>query len=218
MKRKMVIYSCLFLTFFCFEKCRGKQLKNLIKYSLHGRFIIKESFDSSGKITGRQYFNKDTIPNGAEIYYYPNGKIKHWKWFQNNKTPSCGVYYDTDGVFFAFRGNPFIDLGNETDTSVYVTLVNPPNIKFIIVYEDTYKSKVMKSLMFEPTLTDSTSWIVIDRNSNEFLYQKEHKYELIFYVIDENSKVLSGAETALQLFDKGFTFIYPPKHIPQRIQ
>jgi len=215
-------YSVLIiLVFIIVYSCKNGNTKevqnNSFRYYDTGRFLIKESYDGSGRITTKQYYNKDTIPDGAEFDYYNNGKMKKWKWFDaKQKTPYCGAYYDSNGVFDTFKGDAILNVGNEDSSSLYVTLANPPNVKFIVTFDDSYKNKHINELIYDPIKTDSTSFIIIHRSKDEFVYNKEHKYTLNFYIVDSNYKVLSGAKTAVQLNEKSYTYINTAKS-PQQL-
>ena len=150
------------------------------KFTYVGRFLVKETYDRTGKIEAKQYFDKDTIPDGAAIEYYPNGKVESWIWYIHND-PYCGVFFNEQGDFDTLKGNPFLDViccngNNDPD----IKLINPPQVAFRLLFKDIYKKKVIKKIMYEPLLTDTVSWVPLD----EYKYQEGHNYKIYFYVVD----------------------------------
>jgi hypothetical protein len=222
MKNKFLLnnfYVTILLLILGFSNCRHNQrisLQNKIKIYARGHDIIKEIFDSTGQMMTMQSFNKDTIPNGAQTTYYSNGKIRKWKWFKNDTIALCGAYYDSNGICYAFRGNPFLKAGNESHSGIYVTMVTPPTTKFITIFRDSFKNKIVNQLTYEPVNTDSNSYIVIKKTEDEFKYKEGHTYTLCFYIVDSEYTVLAGGETALEFFDNRYDFITAPS-LPKKI-
>jgi hypothetical protein len=171
---------------FCFfQNCKDNHRKTDFpssKYTYIGTSLIKETFDSTGKITIRQYYNADTVPNGAKIEFYNNGKIASWIWYSSkHKEPYCGVYYSEEGLFDTLRGIPFIDIVYKKDFDYpYIKTINPPNVALQLVYKDIYNGKIVKKTLYGPILTDSVAWFGLD----EYKYQNGHKHEIYFNIVD----------------------------------
>lgn len=176
----------------CFLNCKNSSPKKkdapVIKFFKEGRFLIKETFDSSGSILIKQYFNKDTVPDGAMIEYYPNSTIATWRWFlPKQKNPNCGIFYNENGTFDTLKGRVFLDLGEDKDHNPVIIFINPPQLKIRIGYKDVFKNKILKEKNYDPILTDSTGSVALD----EYKYAKGHDYILYFYVVNTiDNKVL----------------------------
>jgi len=117
LKRNMKNYSFTLFYFVaiivCFFNCKNKTdektTTSITKFSKNGRFLIKETYDSVGKVATKQYFNSDTVHDGACIEYFNNGNIGSWKWYiPRQKDPICGVFYYEDGSFDTFKGRPYL--------------------------------------------------------------------------------------------------------------
>jgi hypothetical protein len=188
------VYNIVCLTVFItiFSNCRNAENNNnkhyLDRLYKDNRFLIKEAYDSSGKIKLKQYFNKDTVPDGAMIEYYSNGKIAKWRWFRaKHKNPDCGIFYNEDGSFDTLKGKPFLAIGNDADQNPVIELINPPQVKFTIGYKDYYENKMIKKIYYDPILTDTISWVPLD----EYKKTKGHEYIICFYIIDSvKNKIL----------------------------
>lgn len=176
----------------CFLNCKNSSPKkndtSATKYSKEGRFLIKETCDSSGRIIAKQYFNKDTVPDGALIEYYPNGLIATWQWYiANHNTPYTKIHYNVNGIFDSLIGNSFLNVVccNDFNKTV-VELINPPQTGIRLLYKDIYKGKVVYSDIYKPFLTDTVSWVVLGK----YQYNKEHKYKIYFYIVDTLKRTL----------------------------
>jgi len=221
------IFFILYGIFIClsFLKCKNEHKKlptasttdqPLIFYR-SGRYFINEVRDSVGRLIMKQRYNQDTVADGAAITYYSNGKIKNWKWYNNNNIPDCGLYYDTTGKFYGFRGDPFIKgIRHLKDSSFEIEMVNPPNVQYTTTLEEFYKNKPLSCFCYDPAITDSCSWICIGAH-NDYKYKKGHIYILSFYVIDSNYKILSGAETAMEIFPDRYVSIKASPNIHGKI-
>jgi len=156
------------------------------KFYKQGRFLVKETYDSTGKIETKQYFNKDTTPDGAYTEYFDNGIIAKWIWFiPKYKNPVGGVYYYDNGVFDTFKGRPFLGTGNDSNNEPVIKLINPPQVKFRMGYKDIFNNKVVNEIYYDPILTDSISWVPLD----EYKLTKGHKYRIYFYILDTLNKI-----------------------------
>jgi hypothetical protein len=220
MNKKLVNlnFAVLSLQLFCFSGCVNQvnktANKNYVKFSSMGKFIVKETYDSIGLIRAKQYFNKDTIPDGSEIEYYSNNRIEKWKWHTlDNKYPICGVYYSSKGFFDSFKGRPFIEFINKDKMkgSLYIELINPPNINSIVLLDDSSCDHRLQ-LKYDPIVSGSLNWVIIG-DSNEDKLKNGHRYTLYYFVVDSNKKELYRATKAMYLYDSGrYEFIdIPPK-------
>jgi len=173
-----------YLLFFCFVRCnRGNNKPSLQsnKFFIIGRFLVKETYDSTGKIKTKQYFNNDTIPDGAYIEYFDNGIIAKWRWYTaKHKNPYCGVFYSEQSTFDTFKGQPFLGIENNINNKPLIKLINPPQITVNLLYKDFYHGKVVNEIMYDPLLTDTVSWIPLD----EYDHRQDHKYKIYFYIVD----------------------------------
>jgi hypothetical protein len=62
-----------------------------------GRFLVRETRNQNKVLVRVQYFDKDTIPDGALIEYNKNGKIAKWKWFTKTRQgnhPDMLAFYE----------------------------------------------------------------------------------------------------------------------------
>ncbi len=193
----------------------GKSTDSTIRLYTDGRFIIKETRDDIGHIVKKQRLNKDTIADGPEFNYYTNGKIRLWRWFTND-TPNCLLFYDSTGAFRRIKGDPFIKVGREAKERIYIKMINPPNVKYIVILNDFYNGKLFDELSYKPTVTDTASWVFIGRY-DEYKYNKEHKYVLDFYVVDSNYRALSGANISIEFIGNYYKRISPTTPLPKQI-
>lgn len=126
------------------------------KYFRRVNYYIKESYDNNGNVISKQFYNKDTSPYGAKIKYSSLGKIIKWSWFyHSHKFPDCIVYYKPNGLFDTLAGIPFIKTGYEKDHHLAVELINPPNVKIVVGYQDFFKGRLVKKLAYPAITTDS---------------------------------------------------------------
>ena len=184
MKKVLLLLCVCSIPFAACHSKKEKALGSSVKYSRHGRFLIKETFDSNGKLLVKQSFNKDTVPDGAMMEYYPNGIIATWRWFiYSEKNPRCGVFFKENGSFDTLKGVPFL-VAQNPENSPGVEFINPPQIKFQAGYKETFKNQIIYQTIYNPTLTDSISFIPL----NEYKYAKGHKYEVYFYIVDTVKK------------------------------
>ena len=168
---------------------------NEFKYYRSGRFLVKDSYDSAGKLVTKQFFNADTMPDGAEIDYYANGKIEKWKWFDpTSKYSYCVVYYNAKGGFDTFVGRPFIGTGYDHKHELCIELINPPNVNIKMGYVDFYNGKVMEQLAYPPSPTDTIAWVILDH----YKHEDGHKYMLYYYFVDSSNHIL--CESSIELY------------------
>lgn len=152
--------------------------------------LIKEEYYSNKIIKYKQYFSIDGFPNGSSIDYYPSGIIEKWKWFNKSKKYPYGiVYYDKEGHFLRFKGTAFINAYKLSNTETAIEIINPQNTTLIFSYKDIKDGKVKRDDLYEPSKTDSTSWVTIDGH----VYDYSHKYILTVYFLDnKNNKIDSS--------------------------
>jgi len=143
-----LLYS-ICIVFFCIG-CRSKIVKEKSNHWLNDnkKTLINEQYNSIGRIISRKWFNTDTVANGAEIFYYPNGKIEKWKWYNSdNAIPYAVVYYDTNGKYDEYKGIAFINAIKFDNKDVYIEMINPPNVKFLLGYKDSLGNKLVKKTL-----------------------------------------------------------------------
>jgi hypothetical protein len=174
-------------------------------YSTKGGILI-ETYGASNNLIKRQYFNKDTLPNGKEIEYYTNGNIKKWKWHYKNKLPQYGVYYNEVGKFDSLKGNPFLAVvADDEDTSkTWVFVINPPNVNYHIYLDDEYNGKVIKRYRYWPNKEDSILCITIDVKA---ISDSTHKYIMYEVAADSSKRIYYRAGSDLQLIKYQYQFI-----------
>jgi hypothetical protein len=173
----------------CFVNCKNKKDENdkkqTVRFLKEGRFLIKETYNRSGKISIKQYFNKDTTPNGAYIEYFDNGNICKWVWYiPNRKNPKCGVYFHSDGSFDTLKGRPYLGIAWDEIDDPVVKLINPPHLTIQFGYKEIYKNHILRYVTYDPILTDSISWVPL----HEYKYAKGHKYKIYFCIVDTIQK------------------------------
>ena len=157
----------------------------VVKYYRQGRFLIKETFDSSGRLLVKQSFNKDTVPDGAMAEYYPNGIIAIWRWFiPKQKKPTCGVFYHSDGTFDTLKGRPYLDMGWDDRNEPVVEIIHLPYLTTQLGYKEIYKNRAIKNIVYDPIITDSINLVPLD----EYKYVKGHEYKIYFYIVDTVQK------------------------------
>jgi hypothetical protein len=160
--------------------------------------LKKGTFDSiTCKLKMETFLTNDSVPNGAEKEYYYNGQLKKWKWFNafsaNNRYPVAAIYYDTAGRYLNYRGTPFIRAGRGPENKMGVEMIKPPNVRFGLVYIDKYRGEVVRRITYEPGLTDSTCWVVLDA----YKHAKGHIYTLCFNFLDSQNRVIDSSLTQL---------------------
>jgi len=189
--QKVILYLLLgtYIALGCFG-CRDKSVKQKFSHWVNdNKKLIKEQYDSTGKITSRQWFNTDTVASGAEIFYYPNGKIEKWKWYgPDNIIPYAVVYFDTIGRYSEYKGIAFIDAIKFNKNDVYIEMINPPNVKFLLCYTDSFNNKLKRKTLYEPGLTDSVAWVKLD----EHIFKHNHAYTLMYYFLNRNNKIVDS--------------------------
>jgi hypothetical protein len=186
-----IIFALIIISAECcdFKNNVTARNKRIVYEQVGKKLLLGKEYDSLGNLILIKYYNQDTISKGAEIEYYSNGNIYKWKWFDTtNKYAYCAVYYDTNGKFKSFKGTPFVN-GGEFNDVTYIQTINPPAVKFVVGYRDFYKGKLLKQQVYEPALTDSTSWIML----SEYKYNKNHTYFVYFYFVDSVSKIIDSA-------------------------
>ncbi len=166
-----------------------------IKYLYINNHLVREIYDSIGKIKIRKTLNEDTTSYGSELNYYDNGKIEKWKWFfYSEKYPDCVIYYNDNGAFDTLQGNPFISTIYNKERILCVKLINPPNVKIKVGYRNYYRNKIVQQFAYSPIETDSVAWV--------FLYEhkpkKNHNYKLYYYVVDSLNHIQFELSTELQ--------------------
>jgi len=156
--------------------------------------LVKEFYDSIEEVKIIKYYTKDTIADGAEIWYYSNGKISKWLWF-NKKShfPLSGVYYNQNGNANSIKGDPFLSSTILKDGLLYIETIAPPNTKYEIMYIDSLNGIVKRISIYEPEISGQTSWVQPRRHK----FEAGHKYDLYFYLLDNNEKGIDSAHQIL---------------------
>ena len=154
---------------------------NDVKIYKVGKHIIKDVYGNQGEIRRRQYFSNDTLPDGAEIDYFPDGKIAIWRWYKyKDVRPCCVLFYNKNGVFDSLKGNPFLHAIYVSDTGFYLQGIKPPQLAYIVEYNDVFKGKLINTDAFKPSETDTIDWIAISHHK----FEKDHIYNINFCIID----------------------------------
>src|ERR1043165_6234942 len=99
--RLSVVLSLLAL----FASCTPGTPGTRIEYHKMKHGISAESY-VDGKLSARQYFNSDTVPNGPLFRYSVDGKLEQWIWFKNG-SKHFQVDYKNDSAV-DLTGNPFL--------------------------------------------------------------------------------------------------------------
>jgi len=177
--------------------CNEKQNKGKVnvKYSVIGKFILKEVFYDNKKLKSKSTLTLDSIQIHEQIEYFSNGEIKKWLWYDKlNDYPVFGLYFDSIGKYKKIGGTPFIRAPKIPDGSIAIELVNPPNIKSLLVYRDFFKNKLQRQIIYEPGKTDSTEWVTLD----EYKYDSTHKYFLTYIMLDKLNNKIDSVKTELE--------------------
>lgn len=169
-------------------------MKN-IKWIKIGNYVCSDSYSKEKVLLLRTCFNQDTtILNGPKIFYNEKGRIIKWIWYSmplvfrnknNGKVPIFTAYYNEDGVFEEFIGNPFITFGSGSDGKTHIEMVAPPNTNKVVVIIDSFKQAIFNEYGMEPAETDSTCYVTLEDNPIN-----THKY-LVKYQIEDSVKILS---------------------------
>jgi hypothetical protein len=200
MKKINVILFCGLLSVISCKNNKNEKNENinvdksrLISKHFLNKIIIQQ-YDSLGALIVKKTFNKDSIADGAEIHYYPNGKIKKWVWYRADKDiPYTGVYYDTNGVYSHYKGALIIDVFSlHEGKDIYIEMANPPNVNFLLKFTDSLNGKLVKKDFYDPGLTDSIAFVKLDR----FDFNKLHKYSLIYYFFEKKNGKLKKLDSA----------------------
>ena len=197
--------------------CKGGD-KKVITYEKYGRFLVKKSFCENGRLCTKQFYNNDTVPDGAAFEYYPNGKISEWQWFAPDDSDTlahCVVEYDTNGVYEKFKGWPFVRVINKNDSVCVITAVHPPNIKYIILLVDVDNKGRIQSYRYVPEITDTTSWVEVG-DIGESLYTHGHSYYMQYYIVNSSRDSVCEVPIELHIIDSNeYEFVHvTPHNIP----
>ncbi len=216
MKSPLNIVLLLVVAVFFFTQCRYREKKiadNIVQQDSTtifrgGLFILGPSRDSIGNITEPAY----TVNSKIEVDYYPNGKIHKWKEYFGDKYPKCIVYYDTNGVFDTFVGNPFLKYyekykTNEGEKWRGIQTINPPNVNCFITLKDSGNTKSKPDyLRYDISLAEDTcNWFFIE---NERISKKGHYFVIRFYFIDSTLNIYRRADR--EIFDNGKMWRFDP--------
>ena len=194
MKKNILILFFIGIIFMLFCKCTHNLKNKKFKYFRDGRFLVKDTYED-GVIKITQYFNADTMPDGPEINYYPNGDVKKWKWFNGNKVPCCNVYFFEDKKFDTCQGSPFLGTYYDTSYILWVRTIKAPYLSNITLgYRDYFNGKLIRGFGYKYLSTDTgLLFPLIDHKP-----QKEHKYKLSYCVFDDRNNMIFMFETYLQ--------------------
>ena len=183
-----------------FLGCGSKNMheNKFVKYFQQDRFLVKIIYDSAGKVMVRKYFNRDTVADGAEIHYYPNGIAQKWEWFNTMHKNPCGkVFYDPNGLFDTIIGTPFVSVGLNHQEQICIEMINPPDVQIAMGYRDFFCNTLVKQILYDPSKSDTTAWVVLDRHKP----QKGHVYMLYYYFLDYTRHHILG-QSSIELENK----------------
>jgi hypothetical protein len=180
--------------------------------------LVKKTYSKTGAIIKVQLFTKDTVPSGAEIDFYNNGVIKHWKYYTDqSRLPRCVVYYDSLGKFDTLIGMPFIDSYRGEDGVIYVKTINPPATKSVLLLDIYKDGKKIDNVAYSPISTDSMGLTAIGQH-NEVNFRKDAKGFVYYHIIDSNLNILSGASYAMVIDSEKYIYKdIPPEKLPQKL-
>ena len=191
------------------------------KYRTKGNHFIVETYKGS-KLYSTQSFDKDSIPDGPGITYFPNGKIEKWKWFdinqmigtsdsiatffhdnrelslsklkKNDQYPVCMAYYDSTGKFDTLVGYPLVER-RYNNGIMAIGIAYPPSVYAKIILTDSEFAKVTKQYLYEPEPADALCWVPL----TDLKYQKGHIYYLEYMLVDKSDHFYMS--TGVQLFN-----------------
>jgi hypothetical protein len=189
----MVRILFIAVIFFITNSCSLRKDVN-VKWNLKGNYCYKDSFCKTGKLIKKTGFTLDTSKlNGATIYYDKSGNLIQWEWnslLVNNvlkddrKLPIFRAYY-SNGKFYKFVGNSFIDIKDNSKQTTAIQMVNPPNAYKVVIIKDSFNNRLFDEYAMEPGDTDSTCYVAL----NNFPI-KNHKY-WVTYRIEDSIQILS---------------------------
>jgi len=191
MKKELIFIVLLILVLSCDNEHHQKN--SFVRIYNIGSFLIKETYDSLQHLKIKQFFNKDTVPNGALITFYPNGKIYTWKWyFDDDKNPRCKIIYDSNGHFSKMEGYVIID-SQYIRQNIDLALALPPGLKFIVKVKSLDKGLLHQEMDCYPYLNGDTIGVDNDTiyNIATFRIEKYNKkltYKACVYLDDSNIK------------------------------
>jgi hypothetical protein len=163
---------------------------NTIRTSYGESRITKEVYNKKHHLVLKQYFTKDTVPNGIRIEYFSSGKLCNIRWFDSSqKEPICGVFYTEHGVFDTLKGSPFLDEWYNTQIEPCFKIINPPNVKYIIRFTDSdyVNDKIIKQSDFLTQDNDSTTIFRFNKKRFE-RFEGGHNYYISFCIIDTSKR------------------------------
>ena len=202
---RVVIFNICIVTVF-FISCNNHKQDEEI-YSVKNKHIVKSLY-RHGHLYSVQSFTKDTIPDGAEIIYYENGKMQKWKWYdidyqadkvdsvvtlsENRKEfqtiqtgkehywyPACIAYYDSFGKFDTLVGKVFIKT-KHIDKIFCIGIASPPRVLAKIILTDSEYHNKPKQYLYEPSPVDTICWVQLP----DFHYKAGHDFFLDDLIID----------------------------------
>jgi hypothetical protein len=187
MKIIIIVLLALFTALSCANNRQDKTV-----YRNQNQYLIEDVYNNFGQLKYSKSYNKDTIPNGAEIFYYPNGKIEKWAWYNaligeesRKKYAFIFFYFNENGDLDSTNGTPFIRPIITKSGYVAIEMVNPPNVKYIFGYKDFIGDKVVFKQAYEPAVTDSTSWVTLEKHK----FEQGHTYKVYYYILNDKGKI-----------------------------
>jgi hypothetical protein len=200
MKSKVINSTLLFLIGFvsCSTKVEYKWFE-------HNGKLILDSFYSDGSLSCRQFLLNDSLTKKrSSSYYYSNGNIEKWLWFDVNfKYPIGGVYYDTNGHLESIGGDGFLKIDNTNDIFNF-ELMGPPNCKVMLVIKDSFKNDLVEDLNLAPINTDSSLYARTKLN-----IRRNHRYIAIYKIEDTISNITLAKGLPLIVTDTSFVSSEP---------
>ncbi len=206
MKYRYTLITHIFNIFYTFSSCQNHEKKininESIKYYIDGENLIKEAYNTNNCALSKQFFNTDTVPDGASIEYYDNYNISKWKWFTlDNKYPICCAYYNDYGQFDSFKGRTFIECirKDKNRNSYYIKMAKIPNVRSVIILEDSSNSS-SKKLKYDQIVKGLFNWIIIGEWGE---IKREHTYIAYCYIIDSTKHELHLVEKTMHFRGDG---------------
>jgi hypothetical protein len=97
------------------------------------------------------------------------------------------VYYENK-KYIGFKGSPFL-YGSQFKGKSVVTMINPPDVKYLMGYRDFKDGIMVSEQAFEPGITDGVATVVLKDHN----FEDGHTYFVYYYFMNERGKIQDSA-------------------------
>lgn len=152
-------------------------------------YIDQTVHDKDGRLIKEGRLTYSNKPIGAEVEYNPeNGDIVKWKFYDTNYIHPLVVVYYENKKFIGFKGNPFL-YGSQFKGKTVVTMINPPNVKYLMGYRDFKDGTMVNEQAYEPGITEGRATVVLKYHK----FEEGHTYFVYYYFMNEKGKIQDSA-------------------------